>query len=62
MSQSLLFNLHKNNLLKKYQIKREAKFGQRLLIRDASFQVSRDSNEGVGSYGRGDMSGKIIIL
>ena len=35
--------------LKKYQIKREAKFGQRLLTHDASFQVSRDSNEGVGA-------------
>ena len=34
--------------LKKYQIKGEAKFGQRLLMYDASFQVSRDSNEGVG--------------
>ena len=34
--------------LEKYQIKREAKFGQRLLTHDASFQVSRDSNEGVG--------------
>ena len=34
--------------LKKYQIKREAKFGKRLLAYDASFQVSRDSNEGAG--------------